>query len=70
MAWILDSEEQGVGKGRRGGGGGWGVKTVDKTVSHFFHRSLIPSPAYAIYRYICDAKYILGLTNDDLQGKD
>ena len=49
MAWILDLEEQGVGKGQRGGGGGLGVKTVDKTVSHFFHGSLIPSPPYAIY---------------------
>ena len=31
-----------------GGGVGGGVKTVDKTVSHFFHGSLIPSPPYAI----------------------
>mgnify|MGYP000090828902 FL=1 len=57
MAWILDLEEKGVG----------GLKIVDKTVSHFFHGGLILSPPYSIY--ICNATYILRLTNDDLQGK-
>ena len=56
MVWILDLEEKGVG----------GLKIVDKAVSHFFHGGLIcPHPI----RYICNATYILRLTNDDLQGK-
>ena len=39
MVWILDLDEKGV----------WGLKIVDKTVSHFFHGGLILCLSYSIY---------------------